>query len=97
MTLLVSSAYSQTLDEYGGDTRTQRKATGYFRVEMLNRRWYFITPAGHPFIALGGNHVEPYLKQEAKQLLARFDNDPAKAAEALLISVVTQAAGYARQ
>jgi hypothetical protein len=50
-----------------------------------------------PFIALGGNHVEPYLKQEAKQLLARFDNDPAKAAEALLISVVTQAAGYARQ
>jgi hypothetical protein len=53
-------------------------------VEQINRRWYFITPAGHPFIALGGNHVEPFLKQEAKQLLARFDNDPAKAAEALL-------------
>jgi hypothetical protein len=68
-----------SLDRYGGDLRVQRKATGYFRVEQIHRRWYFITPEGYPFIALGANHVGDYLEQQSASmsLRARYSDDAA--------------------
>lgn len=36
-------------DSYGGWTGMQRQATGFFRVEKIHDRWWFITPEGHPF------------------------------------------------
>ena len=67
----------------------KRDATGFFRVEEVGGRWYFITPEGHPYIALGGNHIGSYLKTQAAEggLLARYADDPEAAAEALLTSL----------
>ena len=46
------------LDQYGGCTSVRARATGFFRVERINGRWWFITPAGHGFMSTGVNHVD---------------------------------------
>lgn len=78
-----------TVDRYGGTTLVRREATGFFRTEKMGGRWYFITPDGHPYIALGGNHIGSYLRTQAADggLLARHADDPEQAAEALLKSL----------
>jgi hypothetical protein len=42
-----------TLSKYGGDISIQKKATGFFRTEKINNRWFIIDPLGHPFISTG--------------------------------------------
>jgi hypothetical protein len=42
------------LDEYGGSTLMKCvKATGYFRVEKIDKRWWFCTPKGNVFWMTG--------------------------------------------
>lgn len=45
------------LDAYGGYSKFKTKATGFFRVEKIKDRWWFVTPEGHPFFSNGVNHV----------------------------------------
>ncbi len=45
-------------DQYGGTEAIQTKATGFFRVEQIDGRWWFVTPEGHPFISMGMNHFD---------------------------------------
>jgi len=40
---------------YGGYKNTQAKATGFFRVEQVDGRWWFIDPEGHLFLSTGIN------------------------------------------
>ncbi|WP_145130699.1 beta-agarase [Pseudomonas sp. URMO17WK12:I11] len=48
----------QPLDTYGGvTTGTPFEATGFFRTEKREGRWYLVTPLGHPFYSLGVNAV----------------------------------------
>lgn len=48
----------QPLDTYGGVTAgTPFEATGFFRTEKREGRWYLVTPLGHPFYSLGVNAV----------------------------------------
>jgi hypothetical protein len=54
-------------DPYGGSMSAQLAATGYFRVEQVKGRWFFVTPEGHPFIAIGANHTGPTLRDKAGQ------------------------------
>jgi hypothetical protein len=43
-------------DIYGGDTRSPRRAaTGFFRVEKIDGKWWFIDPKGYLFWSLGIN------------------------------------------
>jgi hypothetical protein len=42
---------------YGGFASTHAKATGYFRVERIDGRWWFVDPDGHLFISTGANGV----------------------------------------
>lgn len=44
-------------DQYGGFLKTQAKATGFFRVEQIDGRWWFITPEGHYFFSNGSNGI----------------------------------------
>lgn len=37
--------------EYGGYKNTQAKGTGFFRVEEVNGRWWFVDPDGHLFFS----------------------------------------------
>jgi catechol 2,3-dioxygenase-like lactoylglutathione lyase family enzyme len=41
----------------GGDLRRTSKATGFFRTERIDGRWYFVDPHGHPFFSAGMNLV----------------------------------------
>jgi hypothetical protein len=78
-------------DRFGGFKGVTREASGYFRVEQINGRWFFITPEGHPYIALGGNHIGSFLKKQAAEsgLLARHGDDVERAADALLADLRT--------
>jgi hypothetical protein len=40
---------------YGGYKSTQAKATGFFRVEEIDGRWWFVDPEGHLFLSTGIN------------------------------------------
>jgi hypothetical protein len=42
---------------YGGFTAARARATGYFRVEQVDGRWWFVDPDGHLFLSLGVNGV----------------------------------------
>jgi len=39
--------------QYGGYTGTKAKATGFFRVEKVDGRWWFVDPDGHLFFSAG--------------------------------------------
>jgi hypothetical protein len=43
--------------EYGGFTSTRAKASGFFRVEQIDGRWWFVDPDGHLFFSAGVNGV----------------------------------------
>jgi hypothetical protein len=45
--------------EYGGFAHTHAKATGFFRVERIDDRWWFVCPDGHQFFSTGLNGVGP--------------------------------------
>ena len=50
----------QSLDKFGGWTKGLAfKASGFFRTEKRDGRWYLVTPEGHPFYSLGVNTVTP--------------------------------------
>jgi hypothetical protein len=41
--------------EYGGYKSTQAKATGFFHVEQVEGKWWFVDPHGHLFLSMGIN------------------------------------------
>lgn len=45
------------LDAFGGFLGTPLKATGFFRVEKVDGRWWFVTPEGHLFYSTGVNGI----------------------------------------
>jgi hypothetical protein len=45
-------------DRFGGWKRSSFEKTSFFRLEKTDR-WWFVTPEGHPFLALGLNHAGP--------------------------------------
>ncbi|MBM3761897.1 MAG: hypothetical protein FJW36_16815 [Acidobacteria bacterium] len=79
------AAAQPAYDRYGGHTGVKRKATGWFRIEQIGQRWTFITPEGHPYIALGANHVGKFFSdpKQSGAILARFDGNREKAEVAI--------------
>lgn len=78
---------SDQYDRFGGFTGIQREATGFFRVENVSGRWMFITPEGHGYLALGVNHIDVFLANQADAMLQRLGGDRKKVEEALFRSV----------
>ncbi|HEX4550752.1 beta-galactosidase [Pseudomonas sp.] len=53
-----------SLDKFGGWSKGPAfKASGFFRTEKRDGRWYLVTPEGHPFYSLGVNTVSPQVNQ----------------------------------
>ncbi|HGM5552606.1 TPA: beta-galactosidase [Pseudomonas putida] len=53
-----------SLDKFGGWSKGPAfKASGFFRTEKRDDRWYLVTPEGHPFYSLGVNTVSPQVNQ----------------------------------
>ena len=46
------------LSAYGGDTRRTFDATGFFRLEQTDERWWLVDPDGAAFISIGVNHAD---------------------------------------
>ncbi len=44
-------------DAYGGFLNTRATATGFFRVQQIHGRWWFVDPDGHLFFSSGMNGV----------------------------------------
>jgi hypothetical protein len=38
--------------QYGGYSNTKARATGFFRVEQIGGKWWFVDPDGHQFLAM---------------------------------------------
>lgn len=52
------------LDKFGGWNKGPAfKASGFFRTEKRDGRWYLVTPEGHPFYSLGVNSVAADVSQ----------------------------------
>ncbi len=47
------------LSKYGGYLDTQVKATGFFRVEKIDGKWWFVDPEGHYFFSTGSTGMSP--------------------------------------
>lgn len=45
------------VSKYGGFTGTKTKATGFFRVEKINDRWWFVDPDGYLFFSSGSTCI----------------------------------------
>ncbi|MGD0412692.1 MAG: hypothetical protein ABSC18_13440 [Verrucomicrobiota bacterium] len=43
--------------QYGGYTNTHAKATGFFRVEQIDGKWWFVDPDGHWFLSTSCNGI----------------------------------------
>lgn len=54
---LAAAAGELNFGRFGGDLATQAKATGFFRVEMIDGRWWFVDPEGHLFLSTGSNGI----------------------------------------
>lgn len=45
------------VSKYGGFLGTKAKATGFFRVEKINNKWWFVDPEGHLFFSTGSTCI----------------------------------------
>ena len=45
------------VSKYGGYLDTKVKATGFFRVEKIDGRWWFVDPEGHLFFSVGSTGI----------------------------------------
>jgi hypothetical protein len=43
--------------KYGGYQSTKARATGFFRVEKIDGRWWFVDPDGHLFLSMGADSM----------------------------------------
>jgi hypothetical protein len=46
--------------KYGGFQNTKARATGFFRVEKIDGRWWFVDPDGHLFFSAGSDSIGPF-------------------------------------
>lgn len=49
---------SKKTDRYGGYTKINFEASGFFRLEK-SERWWLVSPEGNAFLSFGLNHIEP--------------------------------------
>ena len=55
--LAQAPAVAPPLDRFGGFRPVKLQATGFFRVQKIEERWWLATPDGHPFFSVGVNGI----------------------------------------
>ena len=53
--LLLKKSSPYPVSKFGGDLARKSKATGFFRTEKINNRWWFVDPEGYLFLSIGAN------------------------------------------
>jgi len=67
------------LCRYGGFVGTKAEATGFFRVERQDGRWWFVDPDGHRFLSLGADVIRPEMVTPVAGREAFFRERPPQA------------------
>ena len=80
------------LDEYGGLMAAPLKGAGFFRVQKIGDRWWFLDPVGGRFLHKGIASVATIPTQGAKDALAQLFKD--KAGWATATAAQLRAAGF---
>lgn len=76
---------SRPVDAYGGALAIRGEQTGWFDVQSIGGRDFFITPDGHAFFSLGVTHsVECMERDELGLFESRYGGDEAKLSEFFL-------------
>lgn len=60
------------LDSYGGFDSRRESATGFFRTERIDGRWWLVDPDGSLFISRGMNSVTPVRTDGGREALERL-------------------------
>jgi hypothetical protein len=61
---------------YGGYEGTRAKATGFFRVERIDDRWWFVDPDGHLFLSAGCDVMRPAMVTRTQGRDGFFEETP---------------------
>ena len=64
----IASTESYNYSKYGGYKQQRVKATGFFRTEKINDRWWFVDPEGYLFLSVGVDCVNPGGGGNAKEI-----------------------------
>lgn len=73
------------LDRFGGLSSLRAASTGWFRVERIVDRWFFVTPDGSGFFSLGVTHAVDCIRlDERDQFRKKFGGDAGKLSEFIL-------------
>ncbi len=59
------------MSAYGGWTTWKTKATGFFRTEKVNNRWWFIDPEGYPYIHRAVVAMNPGKSAKQREVFAK--------------------------
>jgi hypothetical protein len=58
--------------DYGGYKSTHAKATGFFRVERIDGKWWFVDPDGHLFLSVGADVIRPAIETSTRDRAGVF-------------------------
>jgi hypothetical protein len=61
-------------DSFGGNLAFKGKATGFFHIEKFNERYFFITPEGNGYRALGINHFHMITSTDYDDIIQNIKN-----------------------
>jgi hypothetical protein len=64
----VSAQPTREYDNYRGVLSLQCQPTGWFQVQEIKGRWYFVTPEGHAFFSIGATHAVECMRQDELNL-----------------------------
>ncbi len=79
---------------YGGYCSTQAKATGFFRVESIDGKWWLIDPDGHLFFSAGVDTITPTVTTSIQDRASIFAELPPKQLLPARISDASSKAGF---
>jgi hypothetical protein len=61
---------------YGGYKDTKARATGFFRCEKIDGRWWFVDPDGHLFLSAGSDVMTPWMETRTDGRSSLFQSTP---------------------
>jgi hypothetical protein len=61
---------------YGGYKKTKARATGFFRCEKIDGKWWFIDPDGHLFLSAGSDVITPWMETRTAGRSSLFQSMP---------------------
>ncbi|MEZ5398981.1 MAG: hypothetical protein R2729_04875 [Bryobacteraceae bacterium] len=76
---------TRAYDRYGGVRALAGRRTGWFHVERIGGRWFFVTPDGGAFFSLGVTHAGECVRRDERNLFeTRYGGNEKRLAEYFL-------------